>query len=465
MSPPNPTKSMWARYLYLILAFGDLLLIYGAFLGLYYFVGFDMFGQGARIGLMVATVAYIPAGWYLASRKANRRAILMERVMIRSVNAVIIHALFFMSLAAFLHVDWSMKFYAAFYGSLLVAFPVLALIASYILKRLRRKGMNQTKVAIVGTNNTARRLAEAMLKDPGFGYKVVGFFDMEPMPDFNGNYAGNIDDLAAYAAEHKVDEVYFTLVGEKAGDMNRVVKIADDNVLSFYYVPKISRYVNGTYQLHNIGPVPVLSLRPNPLSRVINRFFKRSFDIVFSSLVLVVLTPIVFVPAAVAIKLSSRGPVFFRQQRTGYRGCTFICYKFRTMKLNADADRAQATADDPRKTRVGDFMRRTSIDELPQFINVLKGEMSVVGPRPHMIKHTEDYTRLVDAYMVRHVVKPGITGWAQVNGYRGITDELWKMEKRVECDVWYIENWNFALDMKIIARTVMNAVHGEKNAF
>ncbi len=191
---------------------------------------------------------------------------------------------------------------------------------------------------------------------------------------------------------------------------------------------------------------------------------KRTFDICVSS-VFLLFYPLVYIPVAIAIKLSSPGPVYFRQERTGYLGDTFKCLKFRTMRVNANSDKYQATQNDPRKTRVGDFLRRTSIDELPQFINVWRGDMSIVGPRPHMLKHTEDYTRLVDSYMVRHAVKPGITGWAQVNGLRGLTDELWKMERRVEHDVWYIENWTFLLDLKIMVRTVINAVQGEKNAF
>ncbi|MDE5930840.1 MAG: sugar transferase, partial [Muribaculaceae bacterium] len=158
-------------------------------------------------------------------------------------------------------------------------------------------------------------------------------------------------------------------------------------------------------------------------------------------------------------------PVYFKQERTGYRGNSFYCYKFRTMKVNASADNCQATRHDPRKTRVGDFLRKTSLDELPQFINVWKGDMSIVGPRPHMLKHTKEYSELIDRYMVRHMVKPGITGWAQVNGYRGLTDELWKMERRVEFDTWYIENWTFFLDLKIMVRTVINAIKGESNAF
>lgn len=209
----------------------------------------------------------------------------------------------------------------------------------------------------------------------------------------------------------------------------------------------------------------MLTLNCNPLKRPINRLMKRVFDIVFSSCVLLCLGPVLLIPIAIAVKLSSRGPVFFKQKRTGYRGTDFYCWKFRTMRVNNDSDKLQATKDDPRKTRVGDFLRRTSLDELPQFFNVWLGQMSVVGPRPHMLKHTEEYRQLIDKYMVRHNVKPGISGWAQVNGYRGRTEELWQMEKRVEYDVWYIENWSFMLDLKIIVRTLVNAFQGEKNAF
>lgn len=163
--------------------------------------------------------------------------------------------------------------------------------------------------------------------------------------------------------------------------------------------------------------------------------------------------------------MSSPGPVFFKQRRTGYRGKEFVCYKFRTMKVNNDSDNKQASKNDPRKTKIGNILRKTNIDELPQFYNVLKGEMSIVGPRPHMVKQTEDYSALIDKYMLRHIIKPGITGWAQVNGFRGETKELWQMQKRVEYDVWYAENWNFMLDIKIIIKTIINAIRGDKNAF
>ena len=228
-------------------------------------------------------------------------------------------------------------------------------------------------------------------------------------------------------------------------------------------MPQLSRYVQRGMELTTIGAMTAMGVRANPLKSLLNRIVKRSFDLAVSS-VFLCFYPLVYLPVAAAIKLSSRGPVYFKQERTGYHGRTFKCLKFRTMRSSIDADTRQATAGDPRVTRIGAFLRRTSIDELPQFVNVWRGDMSIVGPRPHMLKHTDDYSKLIDRYMARHAVKPGITGWAQVNGWRGPTDELWKMERRVEADVWYIEHWSLLLDMKIMFRTVLNAMRGESNA-
>lgn len=192
---------------------------------------------------------------------------------------------------------------------------------------------------------------------------------------------------------------------------------------------------------------------------------KRTFDIIVSFIFLVFFFPFIFIIVATIIKITMPGPIFFKQKRSGLRGDTFVCYKFRSMKVNKEADIMQATKEDPRKTPFGNFMRHTNIDELPQFWNVLIGNMSVVGPRPHMLRHTEEYSKLVPKYMVRHFAKPGITGWAQVNGCRGETKELWQMEDRVKHDIWYIENWTFFLDLRIIWLTVFNTIRGEKAAY
>ena len=302
-----------------------------------------------------------------------------------------------------------------------------------------------------------------MKKDLGYGYQIVAFFDDPTERNVNIGKARDLATLEQYVTERQVDQIFFAKSGGHSS-LTEVIKIAENHCIEFYYVPQIPRTVARHFELHTVGHIPVLTIRHNPLKSRLNRLIKRSFDVVVSSLFLC-FYPLIYIPVAIAIKISSPGPVYFRQERTGYLGKTFKCLKFRTMRVNAEADTCQATRKDSRKTPLGEFLRRTSIDELPQFINVWRGDMSIVGPRPHMLSHTEMYSELIDRYMLRHAVKPGITGWAQVNGYRGLTDELWKMERRVECDVWYIENWTLLLDLKIMVRTVINVFQNDENAF
>lgn len=416
---------------------------------------------------VLVNTSYLPVILWTMRSPHSQRIVLMDHVFLGAFETVGIHALFFFSLLTFVNLNvipW--RAFVTFYALMALFVPLWWIISRQILKALRRAGYNYVRAVIVGSGTTARRLYEEMQSDEGFGIRVLGFFSDHPDPDFPCRYLGSLSDIDEYAKRMRIDHLYYTMQGdgEFADTLTSVVKVADDNVISFFYVPRISRRIARSFELHNIGAVPVMSIRHNPLTSTVNRAVKRSFDILFSSIV-ILCSPVVVIPVAIAIKLSSPGPIFFSQERTGYRGLTFRCYKFRTMHVNAAADSDQATRNDPRTTPVGQFLRRTSIDELPQFFNVLRGDMSIVGPRPHMLKHTDEYTKLIDLYMVRHLVKPGITGWAQVNGYRGITDELWKMERRVEFDCWYIENWSFLLDLKIIVRTVINAVAGEKNAF
>lgn len=413
---------------------------------------------------VVLNLCIVPVVLRLARTKEVTRTILLDKVLLRSLAIVGMHALYFLAVSTLLSIECiPTRAYLAYYGMLMVVLPTWSILSARMIKSYRRHGYNYLQVVIVGTNSTAKRLREQMEADPGFGYKIIAFFDQDPPDDIDGIPGHRLDTLASFVPEHKIDQIYFAMSGHN-DLLSQAVKVADDNVLDFYYVPQISKYVSRGFAMSTIGAVPLLSIRANPLSSLMNRMLKRGFDILFSGLFLI-FYPLIYIPIAIGIKITSPGPVYFRQQRTGYRGQPFTCLKFRTMHVNVQADTAQATANDPRKTRFGDFLRRTSLDELPQFINVFRGEMSVVGPRPHMLKHTEQYSKLVDRYMVRHFVKPGITGWAQVNGYRGLTDELWKMEKRVQHDVWYIENWTFALDLRIIGRTVLNAIKGESNAF
>lgn len=410
-------------------------------------------------------ISLIPSVIYAnRSQRHILRMIVLDRVFLIALIAVGIHALFFLSLIAFFDdTGLTTEMYATYYALVLVAEVGWSLYSRRLIKKYRRRGYNYIRVAIVGANDTARRLCREMLNDPGYGYKVLGYFDYDKLDEFDGRYYGNIETLADFVKENQVDQIYYTLPGNDPS-MPAVVKIADDNVKEFFYVPKISPYVARHFNTDSIGKIPIMSIHNNPLKKTFNKWLKRGFDILFSSVALL-FYPLVYIPVAITIKLTSPGPVYFKQERNGYKGKPFSCLKFRSMAVNNEADKTQATLGDPRITRFGEFLRKSSIDELPQFINVFKGDMSIVGPRPHMLKHTEEYSRLVDRYMVRHLIKPGITGWAQVNGYRGQTDELWKMEKRVEYDVWYIEHWTFSLDLKIIVRTFLNIFKRDENAF
>ena len=251
----------------------------------------------------------------------------------------------------------------------------------------------------------------------------------------------------------------------KSATVNEIIRHCENLFIDFYYVPNMDGYLHRSMTFSELGPLTVVKLRDEPLSYPLNAAVKRFFDIVASLLFLLLVYPFVWCFVAIGTSLSSPGPILFKQKRTGYKGRPFTMYKFRSMKVNADADKLQATEDDPRKTKFGDFLRRTSIDELPQFINVLKGDMSIIGPRPHMELHTEIYTKLVDEYLVRHMVKPGLTGWAQVNGCRGETKTTEDMAERVRYDIWYIEHWSFGLDIKIVLKTIAQILGGDKQAY
>lgn len=414
---------------------------------------------------VLVNVSAVPALAMGNMGRHEQRAMLLDKVVKTTLLAVVVHALFLLSLTTFLHLDdMRIRDYVFFYALMLVGLLIIRVAGAYALKEYRRRGYNYTRVVIVGSGANGERLAASLMNDSGFGYKILGFFDdiASVSPSLKKDIYP-ISSLRKFVAENDVRQIFYTLSGQN-DILKEVIRIADDNCVEFYYVPQIPRTLARNFELHSVGHIPVLSIRHNPLKSTVNRIVKRTFDLVVSSMFLCIY-PLIYIPVAIGIKAGSPGPVYFKQERTGYLGRSFKCLKFRTMKVNATSDSCQATKNDPRKTRLGEFLRHSSIDELPQFINVWRGDMSIVGPRPHMLMHTEQYAELIDRYMLRHAVKPGITGWAQVNGYRGPTDELWKMERRVEYDVWYIENWSLLLDMKIMVRTVINAFRSDENAF
>jgi putative colanic acid biosynthesis UDP-glucose lipid carrier transferase len=307
-----------------------------------------------------------------------------------------------------------------------------------------------------------------MKTDVSAGFNVLGYFDnnvksSESMP----KYLGTLQELPTFCNQDnsRIDEIYYTLPITTGQNFTPLVRFARMNMINFFVVPDFSRILKRKIDLLFLDNIPLFKFSTEPLAIKRNRVIKRVLDIIFSICVIILTYPFLFLIIAPIIKLTSKGPILFKQERTGLKGEDFICYKFRSMAVNKDADKKQATKGDARITKIGAFMRKTSLDEMPQFINVIKGDMSVVGPRPHMTKHTEEYSQLIDKYMFRHMVKPGITGWAQVTGFRGETKDLKQMEGRVERDVWYIENWSVLLDIKIILNTVINAIVGEDNAY
>ena len=260
------------------------------------------------------------------------------------------------------------------------------------------------------------------------------------------------------------DELYLCVSRLERDTIRKISKLCDHKVIRFYYVPVSVESIGLNLKRELMDDMEIYTTYENPLQNSVNRAIKRAFDIVMS-LFFLIPTALMFPFIWLIIKIQSPGPIFFKQARTGIDGKTFMMLKFRSMHVNADADRLQATKDDPRKYPFGNFMRKSNIDELPQFLNVLKGDMSFVGPRPHMLAHTEQYSELIDKYMVRHFVKPGLTGWAQVTGFRGETKELWQMEGRVKRDIWYMEHWSIWLDIRIIWMTFKTIFVHDEHAY
>ena len=321
----------------------------------------------------------------------------------------------------------------------------------------RRKGHSLRNIAILGLGETDVLFGELIQKNPTLGFNLIGYIaDDDDFDKSNTTIIGKIDEIENLVHEHQIHKIFITPSKYfEVDNARQLLEKCNQIGLKASYV-MMNTYWNerSVNDPDFVNTLTIYNPQEIPLDNFSNILIKRLFDIFFSSLVIVLLFSWLFPIIALLIKLDSNGPVFFLQKRTGIDNMIFNCIKFRTMKVNNDSDSKQATANDSRVTKVGNILRKYNIDELPQFINVFMGEMSVVGPRPHMLKHTNQYSALINHYKVRHYVKPGVTGWAQVNGYRGLTDELWKMEKRVDYDMEYLKNWNFLWDIKIIYLTL-----------
>ena len=358
------------------------------------------------------------------------------------------------------------------------------LLERWFIRLYREAGRNTRMVTLVGSDIELVNIYRKLIDDATLGFKVLGYYGDDELIETiekvereekinlsalkNLERKGSVEDLLAAMGRHEDlqlgDELYVCLSRKDRDVIKKLSRYCDYKVVRFFYVPISVESIGLNLKRELMDDIEVYTTYEIPLQNMGNRILKRTFDIVFS-LFFLIPTALMFPFIWLIIKIQSPGPIFFKQARTGIDGKTFMMLKFRSMHVNADADKVQATKDDPRKYPFGNFMRKSNIDELPQFLNVLRGDMSFVGPRPHMLAHTEQYSALISKYMVRHFVKPGLTGWAQVTGFRGETKELWQMEGRVKRDIWYMEHWSIWLDIRIIWMTFKTIFVHDENAY
>lgn len=420
---------------------------------------------------------YSCTSWYIISKSVNMyddfrsRSFAYEIVPI--LKTIVIHAILVIVYVFyyFKSDEYPRTFTTIHLLCILLIIPIQKFIHRRVRRNALRKGYNTKNVLVVGAGDLGMKFHKMLEDFPHFGYRIIGFVDDNKNIDFQKLYKGSINELDNILTDTKlIDDVIITLPNEAKEAISSVVSICERHTKRVRIIPDYYRFGTANIRSSNFGSFPIITIRSLPLDDAENQLFKRLFDIIFSSLLIFFVFSWLFPIVAIIIKLTSKGSVFFTQERWGLNNEKITCYKFRSMSessknVDENGKYIQAIKNDPRITPIGAFLRKTNLDELPQFINVFIGNMSVVGPRPHPIPLNLESKDNVTNYMLRHLVKPGITGWAQVHGYRGETREPGLMQKRVELDIWYIEHWSFWLDCQIIFQTVMNMFIGEKNAY
>jgi putative colanic acid biosysnthesis UDP-glucose lipid carrier transferase len=370
------------------------------------------------------------------------------------INLSIVFALWF----ALQPVDYSRKYLFITYLVFTLSILFWRSIWHYFIRYYRIRGFNQRSVVIIGMGDLSDSLIAYFKETPELGYQVKGILDNHPDAD------DSIENLEVFAKDKNPDIIFCCLPNLTEERVKEIIDFAENNLIKVNLISQFSRLSSYNLSIEQFGSIPIINVNSIPLDSILNRFVKRLFDIIFSSLVFIGILSWLVPIIGILIKLESKGPIFFKQHRHGKDNRHFLCWKFRTMTFEKNADFKQAKKNDSRITKVGNILRKTSIDEIPQFINVFLGDMSVVGPRPHPIKLNEEFQPQIDRFWQRHAVKPGITGLAQAKGFRGETAELSDMSGRVKLDRFYVKNWSLMLDFKIILLTIISIVRGQ-NAY
>lgn len=454
----------YSKYQKEINLLGDVLSLNIAYLLVYFFSfgEFESLFRSIYFELQLFfNIAWIVAAYFVKVHETARVASI-ERVIRKLLNAL---ALYLVLIFAFLGIKNGIyyKLYV-FYAYCFTSFGLALFNIGFVIfqKYYRKVGYNYRNVVIVGYGKIATDLRRYFTYNPELGYRFKGYFDDKVK---NSVVKGHVEDVMSFAVNEEVDEIFCILPYMDYHDVQQLTKFAEDNFVKIHAIPDYRGFPFKNIEVQLYDLIPVLNFKAQPLDDQINRLIKRVFDFTFSLFFIITVGSWLVPLIAILIRKDSRGPVFFKQKRSGINNQPFTCYKFRTMEVNDDSDQIQATKSDDRITKIGAFLRKTNLDEVPQFLNVLRGEMSIVGPRPHMLKHTEEFSKQVDKFMLRHYVKPGITGLAQSKGFRGETNTHYKLKNRIKLDRFYIENWSILFDLKIIFSTVMVMFRGDENAY
>lgn len=407
---------------------------------------------------------FISTSWFIIAANLGFYEVYRYTKLISILNCAlkqgVLFTLFCLVFAFFDSENSSFQRIVLFTSVSLFLILIIKLCIYYFLKRYRVLfGGNFRTVILLGNSKSVEPLQQFFTKNPDYGYKLEKVFDLKK------DKVRKLRESFAFVLEHKIDEMYCSMSDLTQSQINEIVYFADNNLKTLKFIPDKKQILSRNFTFEYYNYIPVISLRNILLDDSLNKVIKRVFDILFSVVVILGLLSWLTIILAIFIKWESKGPLFFIQKRNGLNYKEFNCYKFRSMELNDEADINQVSKNDIRVTTVGQFIRKTSIDELPQFLNVLFGDMSVVGPRPHMVSHTEMYALKVDKFMVRHFVKPGITGLAQTKGFRGEVETDKDIINRVKFDIFYLENWSILLDIKIVFNTIYNTIKGDEKAY
>lgn len=448
-----------------------------------YIIPLNLIGELIIINILLLTVSLHPQGliesdilifsnvsWFLCTFFTKHYYIKHYSGILTSLlnlsTLLIFYLLVFYAFLGFLHKnefpDNLFLYYSFWLFLLLLIWRITVFFV--LLKWLVQQSTNKKNIVIVGVSTNSVYFQEFIKKHPEYGYVVLGFFHNKPNTS-EQNILGDFSEVEKFVFENNVNEIICSLEKVDKNTLDSIIKFAENNLINLKFIPDSTSSLGYNFLISYLELFPLLQIHKNPLEELNNYYLKRAFDFCFSLIVFTFILSWLIPIIALIIIIDSRGSAFFIQKRSGLKNKSFKCFKFRTMRVNKDAHLLQASKDDPRLTKIGKFLRKTSLDELPQFFNVLLGSMSVVGPRPHMLKHTEEYSQKVDKYMLRHTVKPGITGLSQIMGYRGETKELYQMKMRARVDRFYIENWTFYLDLKIIFYTILSMLKKDNNAY